>query len=275
MIEFGFLFWLFFIGIVVAVLQDLKRREVDDWLNLFLLVVSFSFVVFRAIFEGDSSVFFRVGFALVFLFVIVNVFYYGHVFAGGDANLLFAMTIFFVGASFYLTLVNIVIFILFLMVAGSVYGSVYSLVLYFKDFRKVNKEIIYGVKKLGIWSWILSLVLVLAGFLNFIFFFFGIFLFFFFGFYVFAKGLEVVSMVRIVSGKDLREGDWLVDDVKVGKKIIKADWDGLSSENIELLRNKKKVKIKEGLPFVPAFLIAFLSYVFLRGWLISFFFGFN
>ena len=44
---FGFLFWLFLIGIVVASLQDLKRREVDNWLNLFLLVASFVFVFYN------------------------------------------------------------------------------------------------------------------------------------------------------------------------------------------------------------------------------------
>ena len=86
MIELGFLFWLFFIGIVLASLQDLKRREVDNWLNLFLLVVSFSFVFFKAIFERDSSIVFQAGFALVVLFAIMNVFYYGRVFAGGDAK---------------------------------------------------------------------------------------------------------------------------------------------------------------------------------------------
>ncbi|MFH1521423.1 MAG: hypothetical protein ABIF18_00530, partial [archaeon] len=66
---------------------------------------------------------------------------------------------------------------------------------------------------------------------------------------------------------------WLVDEIRVGKKVIRADWDGLSLEDIELLKNKKKVKIKEGLPFVPAFLIAFLGYVFLKDWLIAFLMG--
>ena len=78
-------------------------------------------------------------------------------------------------------------------------------------------------------------------------------------------------MVRVVSGEDLREGDWLNKDIKVKGKIIRADWDGLSLKDIELLKNKKKVEIKEGLPFVPAFLIAFLLYVFAKNWFIGFF----
>ena len=62
----------------------------------------------------------------------------------------------------------------------------------------------------------------------------------------------------------------MVENVKVKGKTIKADWDGLTLENIKLLRNKKKVLVKDGLPFVPAFLIAFLVYSFLLEWIMGF-----
>jgi Flp pilus assembly protein protease CpaA len=268
MIELGFLFWLFFIGIVVAGLQDLRRKEVDNWLNLFLLVASFAFVFYRAIFEGDGSIIIRAGFSLVVMFVLMNVFYYGRVFAGGDAKLLFAMTVFFVGVTFNETLINIGVFVALLMVSGSVYGLFYSLALYFRDVRKVNKEMGKMVK--GRW-WMAGtgVIVFLIGFFNWVFFIVGAFGLLSMGLYVFAKGLEVVSMVKVVSGKELREGDWLVEDAKIGEKVIEANWDGLSLDDIELLKSKKKVKIKEGLPFVPAFLIAFLGYVFLREWILG------
>jgi Flp pilus assembly protein protease CpaA len=266
---FGFLFWLFLIGIVVASLQDLKRREVDNWLNVFLLVASFVFVFYVAIFNRDVTIIFRAGFALVIMFVFMNLFYYGRVFAGGDAKLLVAMTVFFVGATFYVTLINIGIFLLFLMLSGSVYGLLYSFVLYVKDFEKVNKE----MKKVfdGRW-WMVGacFVVMILGFVNFVFLVLGIIAVLTLGLYVFAKGLETVSMIRDVSGSELREGDWLVDDVKVKGKTIKSDWDGLSLEDIKLLKGKKKVKIKDGLPFVPAFLIAFLGYVFLKDYVLGF-----
>ena len=108
------------------------------------------------------------------------------------------------------------------------------------------------------------------GFFNWLFFLLGIFGVVFLSLFLFAKALENVSMVRDVSGVELREGDWLVSDIRVGGKVIKADWDGLSLEDIELLKKRKKVKIKSGLPFVPAFLIAFLSYTFLRNYLFEF-----
>jgi len=269
---FGFLFWLFLVGIIIASLQDLKRREVDNWLNLFLLVAGFVFIFYRAIFEKDVSLVFQAGFALVIMFGFMNLFYYGRVFAGGDAKLLVAMTVFFVGANFNLTLINIGVFLLFLMFSGSVYGLIYSVVLYIKDFEKVNKEIKKGFSNLWIKYVILfGVVVFVFGFFYSLFFLFGVFILLSPLLYVFAKGLETVSMVRVVSGKELREGDWLVDDIRVGKKVIKADWDGLSLKDIELLKSSRKIKIKDGLPFVPAFLIAFLGYVFLRGWFLGMF----
>ena len=277
-----FLFWLFFIGIVVASLQDLKRREVDNWLNLFLMISGFIFIFYRAIFERDASIVFQAGFALVIMFVFMNIFYYGRVFAGGDAKLLVAMTVFFIGVSFSMTLINIGIFLLFLMFSGSIYGLVYSFVLYIRDFKRVNREIRQRLSRQGIRYWVLGIgILILWSYVYWIFLLLAIFMFLLPVLYVFAKALEKVSMTKNVSGKELREGDWLVNDIVVGsrqsalgsRRVIRADWDGLSSKDIRLLKNKKKVKIKEGLPFVPAFLIAFLGYVFLREWIILFFIG--
>jgi len=271
---FGFLFWLFLIGIIVASLQDLKRREVDNWLNLFLLLASFSFIFFSAIFEGDGSIIFQAGFALVVLFVVMNVFYYGRVFAGGDAKLLFAMTVFFLGATFVTTLINIGIFLLFLMFAGSIYGVTYSVVLYIKDFEKVNKKIKQSFSVFWIRVYIVFGVIMFAlSYVNWWFLFFAIFTIVLPLLYIFANSLESVSMMRTISGKELREGDWLVKDIRVNGKVIKADWDGLSLEDIKLLKNLRKVEIKEGLPFVPAFLIAFFGYVFLKGWFVRLLIG--
>lgn len=274
MAVFGFLFWLFFIGIFIACLQDLKRREVDNWLNLFLIMASFSFIFFRAVFERDATIVFQAGFALVILFVVMNLFYYGRIFAGGDAKLLFAMTIFFIGGTFVSTLINIGIFLLFLMISGSIYGLIYSFILYIKNFKKVNKKIRVGLSAV----WIKYLVLVgivffVFSYINWIFLFLAIFIWIFPLLYVFAKGLEDIAMVRTISGKDLREGDWLLDDVHIGKKVIKADWDGLSLEDIDFLKKKKKIKIKEGLPFVPAFFIAFLLQVFFKELFIRYLIG--
>jgi Flp pilus assembly protein protease CpaA len=266
----GFLFWLFFVGIVIATLQDLKRREVDDWLNLFLLISSFSFIFYSALFLKDISIIFRAGFALVILFGVMNIFYHGRVFAGGDAKLLFAMTVLFVGANFFTTLANIGIFLLFLMFSGAIYGLTYSLILYGKNFKKVNSKI---KKEFGnTWlryAFLLGILFFVLSYLNLLFLVFAIVAFIFPLLYAFSKGLESVVMIRTIDGGSLREGDWLEKDVKIGNKLIRAEWGGLSLKDIKLLSKIKKVKIKEGIPFVPAFLIAFLAYVFLKDWFVG------
>ncbi|MDO8460570.1 MAG: hypothetical protein Q7S74_05650, partial [Nanoarchaeota archaeon] len=66
-------------------------------------------------------------------------------------------------------------------------------------------------------------------------------------------------MLKLVSPQNLTEGDWLERDVRIGNKTIKKTVHGLSWNEIKLLRKaNKKVYIKEGIPFVPAFLIAFI-----------------
>ncbi len=67
-------------------------------------------------------------------------------------------------------------------------------------------------------------------------------------------------MIRVLSGDKLREGDWLVNDEKIGKRVVKSNWEGLSGAEVKLLSKKKRVKVRDGIPFLPAFLIAYLLY---------------
>jgi len=278
MIEANFLFWLFLIGIIIAVFQDLKRREVDNWLNLFLLLASFSYIFYKAIFENNLSIIFLAGFILAIMFLIMNLFYYSRIFGGGDACLLFAMSVFFVESNFIESIMSIWTFILLLMISGSVYGIIYSLVLYSKNFQYINKDIrknFNKFKNLFILFIAIGFFLLIVNF-SLIFVLFSLLIIIFPFLYVFARSLENISMVRVVSGKELREGDWLAKDEKIGNRIIKYHWEGLSKEDIKLLSKKKRVKIKEGIPFVPVFLIAFVFYFFIRGYhfLVNFILGF-
>lgn len=267
-----FLTGLFLIGVFIACAQDLKRREVDDWLNLFLFIFGMVFIFAGAILFRDFEIIVRAGFLLIFMFIVMNLFYYGRVFAGGDAKLLFAMTPFFVGTTLLGSVINVGVFCFFLMVSGSFYGLFYSGVLWWKNKDKVNSEMKKVWRSFKIKYFVLvGVVLLFFGFVDVLFFIFGTWFFFFPFLFVFAKGLENVSMIREVSGLELREGDWLACDVAVGKKVIRADWEGISLEDIDLLKRKKKILIKEGIPFVPAFLFAFLAYLFLKGWFLGLF----
>ena len=272
----SFLFWFFLVGIVVASLQDIRRREIDNWLNILLLFGGCVFIAFRAIFENNSALIFQLGFVLVLMYALAYLFNEGRVFSGGDAKLLFAMTPIFIGLNFLSALVSVGIFIVFLMIAASVYGIIYSLVLYFMNFEKVNREIKKRFSKSWCWGAMLfGLVVILLGFLNVLFLSFGIIIFLFPILYVFAKGLEKVVMIYSFPVGTLREGELLALHVRVGKKVIKADWDGLSLSDISFLKKSKlkSVKLMGGLPFAPAFLIAFLLNYFFRDVLAGFLAG--
>ena len=262
--DFNFLFWLFLIGILIATFQDLKRREVDDWLNLFLIFSSFTYLFFVSFYLKDPSIFFQGTFLLLFLLFIMNVFYYGRVFAGGDAKLLLSMTVLFIGVSFYESLINVGIFVLFLFISGSVYGIFYSSVLYIRNYDKVNKKL-----KKNFWTkenkfiFILGLIFMFSGaYFHFILLITGILIFIFPILLSLSRALEEGCMVRFVKGSELKEGDWLVDEIRIGKKIVRPSFEGLSKKETSLMKNLKLVKIKEGIPFVPAFLIAYILYIF-------------
>lgn len=327
--ELGFLFWFFLIGLIVASLQDLKRREVDNWLNLFLVVGSFVFIfysfiieesIFRQIFfiftlgililiyfsnfpwynwKNKNSPFYFLLFlciimvfaiALIFyfsnmnfsmssksiillmtLFIVSNLFYYGRVFAGGDAKLLFSMSALFLTSSFIGSLFNMSIFIGLLMFSGAFYGLFFSVFLYFKSYKQVNIKMKRVFKQYRIGFFITPCIILLSlFFFSKMLLFIGLFSLLFMALFVFAKGLESVSLTKIVSGKELKEGDWLAEDIKLKDNVIKESWEGLSKNDLKLLLRKKMVKIKEGIPFVPSFLIAFLIYNFFGEKILSF-----
>jgi prepilin signal peptidase PulO-like enzyme (type II secretory pathway) len=212
------------------------------------------------------------GFSIIIMFAVMNLFYYSRVFAGGDAKLLFAMTVFFIGQNFSSTFVNILVFTFILMIVGSFYGIIFSIYFYCRNFKKVNLCLRSSLKtRVYYFTLFFSVILIILGNFNFWFYFFGILLLVFPFLFIFSKCLEGCSMIEEISGKELREGDWLVEDVRVGKRVIRADWDGLSNEDIIRLRNKKKVKIKKGIPFVPVFFIAFLVYSFSFNLIFNFF----
>jgi len=319
-----FLICLALIWIVFASGQDLKSREVANWLNFSLIIFALGFRFFYSLFNlnkfeisslsfshffdalksfvPSDLIFFETSllaksllsfimdffiylhlwlsnvpflqqglYGLGIFFVLGNIFYYGRIFAGGDAKLLIAL-----GAVLPFSLdfwINVRIFGLFifaLLLVGGFYGIIWSFVLSIKNFKDFKKEFLIQMKanKMILYSgFILGGFLLILSFVEGILFYFGVLLFAFSYLYVYAKSIDECCMVKKIKVKDLREGDWLYEDVKVGKKILKKNWEGLGKEEIELIsKNYKEVKIKQGIPFVPVFLISFLLLVLFYKW---------
>ncbi|MFH1585560.1 MAG: prepilin peptidase, partial [archaeon] len=268
MTEVVFLFVLALIWIVFAVVQDLRSREVANWLNFSLIVFALGFRFFYSLFSsGDFSFFYQGLIGLGIFFVLGNLFYYGRMFAGGDAKLMIALgAVLPLSSSF---LMNIRIFILFFFLflfVGIIYGFSWSLVLGLRNFSEFKKEFSRQFKKnrkpiLGVIFF--GLILIALGFFESLLLGLGALIIVLPYLYIYAKSVDEACMIKNIQTRYLTEGDWLYKDIKVGNKVVKATWDGVSKKDIELLRKKKSVVIRQGIPFTPVFLISFL----ILGWL--------
>ncbi len=276
MIEVVFLAALALIWIIFAVIQDLRSHEVSNWLNFSLIVFALGFRFFYSLFSGSGFSFFYQGLiGLAIFFAVGNLLYYGKLFAGGDAKLMIAL-----GAVLPLTTSftsNVKIFIFFLLLfffAGAIYTIITSAALGIKNSKELEKEFKkqFAKNKSRLSLTIsFAVILAVAGFfIDPLLIYLAIMIFILPYIYIYAKSVDEACMIKSVSTQNLVEGDWLYKSVKVGRKTIKADWDGLTHEDISVLKKShKKVRIREGVPFTPVFLISFVLMLLLYNWALA------
>jgi len=272
-----FLFFLALIWIVFAVFQDIKTREIANWLNFSLIIFALGFRFFYSLFSqgnGGGFAFFYQGLiGLGIFFALGHIFYYSRIFAGGDAKMMISL-----GAvlpfyeSFFANLKIFAWFLALFLFAGAFYGFAWGMALSLKNWKKFKKEfkrifvekrkIVYYVMFLGLFVSLLGIIL--SGFAGQILLFEGFLVFILPYFYLYAKAVDETCMIKKIKTGKLREGDWLYKNLRIGKKIIKARWDGLNEKEIrEIRRNCKEVKIRQGIPFTPVFLFSFLALIIL------------
>jgi len=271
-----FLIVLGLVWIVGAVLQDLKRREVDNVWNFSLIGFALAYRAVVSIWLGNYWFVLNGLIGLVIFFILGNLFYYSRLFAGGDAKLVMAL-----GAVLPLSynwMINIKLFIMFILmflVSGSVYALIYSIGLVLSNVKEFKKEFVNQYKRykfvflsaLGfalfwiVFAFFVSKIWLIS---------FGLIILLFPILFVFAKAVEESCMVKKVNSTEITEGDWLCKDVIIGGKKIRANWEGVSKKELRLIRkSKRKILIKQGIPFTPAFLFGFLGlliWVWKFGW---------
>jgi hypothetical protein len=254
------------VWILVSVVMDFRKREVANFWNFSLIAIA---LVYRAFLSIELGNFWFLLWGLIGLgvgFVFANLFYYMRMFAGGDAKLLMALgPVLFLSLDWKINLFILVAFLIFFLFAGGLYGLVASVVLSLMNFKNFKKQFGIYFKKyrmIIIHAILLGIVLLILGiifnFLSMIFlgvlFIISPFLF------VYASAVQEASLVRKINVKDLTIGDWLAEDVRFNKKIIKKNWQGLSEQEVLFIQKnfKEKVLVKYGIPFTPSFLIAYV-----------------
>ncbi len=262
--KYYFLFAIALLCILFASIQDIKKREVANWLNFSLLAFALAYRAFYSLIFEDYTFFLYGLLGIGAMFIFAYALYYGRVFAGGDAKLLIALGAVLPYESFFDLISVSLVFLFILFFAGALYGIVYSAGLA----RKRNKEFVFffisNIKKyklLFLFALILAIILNLISIssLNFL---ISIFVLIIPMLYVYLRAVDS-CMIKLIDAKNLREGDWLEKDVKIGNRMISKSVHGLSKNDIDLIRKaKRKVLIKEGIPFVPVFLFSFIFMVF-------------
>lgn len=265
MLEIYILFAFALIWILFATIQDIRTTEIANWLNISLALFALGFRFFYSLFELDSFAFFYQGVIGLLIFLLLgNVLYYAKMFAGGDAKLMMALgAILPFSTDLFFNLRMFFLFFLIFLIVGAAYGLIVTFVFGIKNFSRLRLEFSKQMKirKKMVFSFlILSILFLFMGFFYLSSFYLGIFCFVMPYFYLFVKSVDEACMIKNIRVSKLTIGDWLYQDVKVGRKIVKATWDGVNEEDIKLLKKKDRVLVRYGIQFAPVFLISFILY---------------
>lgn len=263
--EYYFLLGLAFVWIIFATVQDVRKREVSNWLNFSLIAFALGYRLCYAYYYSEWS-FFVLGVAGFAVFVAVgNGLYYSKSFGGGDAKLLMG-----IGAVLPYELLGDLwdvggAYLAILFSVGAVYSLVYTIFLAYRGGKTYSDRLSENMRKNGavfIAAAIAMLFLVLLLGADWITLMICGAMFLLPFIYSHLRAVEA-GMIKLVEPKKLTEGDWLEKDVHIGRKWIRKSVHGLSMEEIILLRKaNRKVWIKEGVPFGPAFSFSWIITVF-------------
>lgn len=270
---FEILLILALIGLVIGTYTDFKTREVPDWLSYSLIVSGLGLrLLYSSItFEWMFFVYGLIGFGI--FFGLAWLMFYSGQWGGGDSKVLMG-----IGAlvGFEPTPFSFFIgFFINLLLIGAIYGLVWSVVLAIKHKKRFLKEFrsqLAKLRKVKISLFYLVIFILLIAFLvndktlKLLTLIFAIFFYLSYYIFVFVKSVENSSMYKLYKISKLTEGDWIANIVKHKGKYICGPKDlGITKKHIALLKKYRitKVLVKEGIPFIPSFLIAFiLTYFF-------------
>jgi hypothetical protein len=191
-------------------------------------------------------------------------------FAGGDAKLVFALGVILpLSYNWILNFKIFGIFILLFLLGGSIYALIWAFCLMIINWKTFKKEFLKqwnSYQKMFMFTLVFVVLWVIFAFTisQTPFILIGLVVLLFPLLFIFAKSIEEGCMIKKVSWNKITEGDWLYKDVRIKGKLIKSNWEGVSKKELELIKkSKKKILIKQGIPFTPSFLFGFVGLLFL------------
>jgi len=256
------------IWLIFASIEDLKTREVSDWLSYSLIIIALFFNLYETIIKKDFSFILGSLFGGLIFFLIGNLMYYTRQWGGGDVKLLTGLgTLFYVYPKELLNYFSPNLefpFLMIILINIIIFGSLYSLIYIFYLALRNKEKINFKINKLIL---IISIVIASSSFfindlmLKLLILFLSLIILVYPHLKQFISVVENNLMIKKISLDKLTEGEWVIEDIYHKNKLIyNKNNPGITNQEITLLKKLKikYVTIKMGMPFIPSFLIAFV-----------------
>ena len=249
-------------ALILGSLEDIRIREVPDLLSFSLLGIGLILGLERSLATTSFLPFTLSVVTAALAFSIGAALYYLGQWGGGDAKLLAGVASFFTPSKF-------LAYFFYVLVMGSVFGLLWTVWLVVKDYEVVSskasllkhKYVVLIVLLTGAVTTTTLFVLgkdevaALVGLATFV---------------VLSTGalyaLKKAENTLLFDNKPvstLVPGDWLAHSVSVDGTLIENKGQGLTEKEVSLLKTSEfeTVRVKDGLPFVPSFLLAYGVYI--------------
>lgn len=269
------------LAVLIGTYTDIKIREVPDWVSYGLIG---SGILLQCVITLLNNEWLTFGISLLWFLGFVGLAYlmfYTGQWGGGDSKLLMGLGIVFATypaplRSFFSPDLSIpfpLTLLLNIFVFGAAYGLVCSFILAMKNRAQFSAHFARLKKEHTVLLRIAQSVFIFCALAAAITYFYDLFLFMLLGIilailpllfiylWLFARAVEQSCMLVFLKPDKLTEGDWIAQEVHHKEKYICGPKDlGISNEQIQLLQKYHipKVLVKQGIPFVPAFLIALI-----------------
>lgn len=250
----------FLIGLVllsIASYIDVKTKTVPYFLSYFMIGAGIILQSIKSIEYGINHI------MIISVYTFV-VFLFGYLrfkagqWGGGDAVILLGAIYYLIDPKNYLAPIEFIILSFF---CGALYGIVYTVYRGIKAKINIKQEALIAMVGIailvltyqkGITSLLIGVLVAILCTIPLI------------------KKVEEKAMIVYIPANKVVEGDWIVEPIKLKNITIRPKKTGLTEKEAEIIRRMyrqgkiKRIAVKDGVPFVPSFLIAYLIMVVLN-----------
>ncbi len=255
--------------LLLSAFTDIKKREVLDSASLTLLLISIITVILYSLIQNNYNVLLTALKFFILLLMFSLLLYYARQWGGGDTKLLIALSIplTFPIIKFDIFLTSPIDFLVNLAIVGSLYGTFFALIKimrrpkeFINNLKAISKEHKYYLFLAVFFSLMIFIMANLQdiNLIKSLLYSLSVFLLLIPILHTIFKSIESFSMIKTIPINRLTPGDWIID--KKIKSRFKISSLGIDQEQISLLKKAKikLIQIKEGIPFVPTFLLAYV-----------------